>query len=126
MAKKIVYRGLELEALKKVTLEEFMKMLPSKTRRALKRMSPQMRKFLDQFRKPRKKTMRTQFRQMVIVPEMLGARIQVHNGKEWMDVECSPEMLGHRLGEYSITCKMVKHSGPGIGATRGSKSVELK
>ena len=65
-------------------------------------------------------------REMPIVPDMLGMRIKVYNGKEYQDLLITPELLGHRLGEYSHTTKMVKHSGPGIGATRGSKSVDLK
>ena len=63
---------------------------------------------------------------MPILPEMVGMRFKVHNGREYIDVVVIQEMLGRRLGEYSHTTKLVKHSGPGIGATRGSKSVELK
>jgi small subunit ribosomal protein S19 len=52
---------------------------------------------------------------------MVGAKLGVFNGKEWINVFITPEMLGHRLGELSIPIKRVKHSAPGIGATRGSK-----
>ncbi|MEM5882920.1 MAG: ribosomal protein S19 family protein, partial [Candidatus Aenigmatarchaeota archaeon] len=38
----------------------------------------------------------------------------------------TPEMIGHRLGEFAPTCKRVKHSAPGVGATRGSKHVAIK
>ena len=76
--------------------------------------------------KEKGKVMKTHYRQMVILPEMLGARIQVHDGKQYVEVAVVPEMMGRRLGEFAITTKMVKHSGPGIGATRGSKAVELK
>ncbi len=130
MVKKFVYKGFELEQLQKMTIEEFAKLVPSKSRRLLKRMNAQVKKFLEKFRKHKasgkQKPMRTHFREMVVLPEMVGSRIQVHSGNAFTDVNIVPEMLGHKLGEYAITVKPVKHSGPGIGATRGSKSVELK
>ena len=125
-------------------LDEFIKLIPSKQRRTLKRMNHQMRKFLEKFRKRKTKDkareaarepgkegkpakpLRTHFREMVVLPEMVGSRIQVYDGKTFVDINILPEMLGHRLGEYSITTKMVKHGGPGIGATRGSTAVDLK
>ncbi|MEJ2296768.1 MAG: ribosomal protein S19 family protein [Candidatus Lokiarchaeota archaeon] len=41
-------------------------------------------------------------------------------------VEIMPEMIGHYLGEFSLTRKRVQHGSPGIGATRSSKYVPLK
>jgi len=46
---------------------------------------------------------------------------QIKEGAKWTSLVIKPEMLGHRLGEFSITTKSVKHSSPGLGATRGSK-----
>ncbi len=114
--------------------DDFVKLIPSKQRRTLKRMGYQVRKFLEKFRKAKSKEnagkqakpLRTHFREMVVLPEMVGSRIQVYDGKTFIDLNMMPEMLGHRLGEYSITTKMVKHGGPGIGATRGSTAVDLK
>ncbi|MFH0922896.1 MAG: 30S ribosomal protein S19 [Candidatus Micrarchaeota archaeon] len=130
MARKFVYRGLELEALQKMSIEDFLKLIPANKRRTLRRMGFQIKKVLSQFRKHKKaasqKPFRTHVRQMVIIPEMVGSRIQVHMGNAFNDVLITTEMLGHRLGEYAHPAKLVKHSGPGIGATRGSKSVELK
>jgi small subunit ribosomal protein S19 len=63
---------------------------------------------------------------MVIIPEMVGVKIGIHNGKEYVSVDIKPEMLGHRLGEFAMTRKPVKHSSPGFGATRSSKFVPLK
>ncbi len=108
-------------------LEQFMAIVPSKIRRSLKRMNYKFRAFIAKVRKTSpQKIIKTHLRDMVVIPIMLGRRIQVYNGHEWTDVVIKPEMLGKRLGELSITTKLVKHSGPGIGATRGSKSVELK
>jgi len=63
---------------------------------------------------------------MVILPEMVGAKIGVYNGKEFVPVVIKPEMIGHRLGEFALTCKKVEHSAPGVSATRGSKHIPLK
>lgn len=127
MAKKFTFKGMEIEEVRRLTLEQFMKMIPSKIRRSMKRMALKMKKFIEKLRKSDpKKPMRTHLREMVILPEMLDRRFQVYNGKDWVDFMVMPQMLGRRLGEYSIPIKLVKHSGPGIGATRGSKSVELK
>jgi small subunit ribosomal protein S19 len=130
VAKKFVYKGFELEQLQKMTLEEFAKLIPTKSRRLLKRMNHPVKKFLEKFRKHKasgkQKPLRTHFREMVVLPEMVGSRIQVYAGNVFADVNVVPEMLGRKLGEYAITTKLVRHSGPGIGATRGSKSVELK
>ena len=41
-------------------------------------------------------------------------------------VEVKPEMIGHYLGEFSISYKPVKHGRPGIGATHSSRFIPLK
>ncbi|MEM3466520.1 MAG: ribosomal protein S19 family protein [Candidatus Jordarchaeales archaeon] len=41
-------------------------------------------------------------------------------------MEIRPEMIGHYLGEFALTCKKVSHGAPGIGATRSSMYVPLK
>jgi len=128
MARKLFYKGIDVEEIQKLSWDEFMKMIPSNSRRTLKRMGAQVKKFLERLRRHdfAKKPMKTHYRQMVVLPEMLGKKFLVHNGKDWVDVTILPQMLGHKLGEFSITIKLVRHSGPGIGATRGSKAVELK
>ncbi len=127
MAKKFSYRGLSIEELKAMPLEKFAGLLPSKLRRSMKRMSANMKRFIEKLRKTDpKKAIKTHLREMIIVPEMVDRKMLVYNGKDWVTVVVTPLMIGKRLGECSITTKLVKHSGPGIGATRGSKSVELK
>jgi small subunit ribosomal protein S15e len=69
---------------------------------------------------------KTHLRDMIIVPEMIGSMVGVYNGKTFNQVEIRPEMVGHVLGEFSITYKPVKHGRPGIGATSSSKFVPLK
>ncbi|MEM2309987.1 MAG: 30S ribosomal protein S19, partial [Candidatus Bathyarchaeia archaeon] len=72
------------------------------------------------------KPIKTHARDMIILPEMVGVTIHVHNGKEFVPVEIKPEMIGHYLGEFAITNKPVKHGTPGIGASRSSMYVPLK
>ena len=69
---------------------------------------------------------KTHARDMIILPEMVGITILIHNGKEFMPVEILPEMIGSYLGEFAITNKPVKHGSPGIGASRSSMYVPLK
>merc|ERR1712170_301449 len=68
----------------------------------------------------------THLRNMIVVPEMIGSIIGVYNGKTFNQVEVKPEMVGHYLGEFSITYKPVKHGRPGIGATHSSRFIPLK
>lgn len=69
---------------------------------------------------------KTHLRDMIIVPEMIGSVVGVYNGKTFTQVEIKPEMIGHYLGEFSITYKPVKHGRPGIGATHSSRFIPLK
>ena len=124
---KFEFRGKSLEEIKAMNLEQFGKLIPSRDRRALRRgFTEKEKKLLEKIRMHPGKFHRTRCREMVIVPEMLGIKIGIHNGKEYVSADIKPEMLGHRLGEFAVTRKTVKHSAPGFGATRSSKFVPLK
>lgn len=69
---------------------------------------------------------RTHLRNMIVVPAMIGSCVGVYNGRTFNTVEIRPEMIGHYLGEFSITYKPVKHGRPGIGATHSSRFIPLK
>jgi len=127
MAKKeFTFKGKTLEELQKLGLSEVMQILPSRQRRSLKRgFTEQQKKLLLRIRK-NKKNIETHCRDMVILPEMIGRTIKVHNGKEFMIVSIVPQMIGHYLGEFAMTRKPVKHSAPGIGATRSSASISVR
>jgi small subunit ribosomal protein S19 len=120
--------------LKAMPIEEFAKMAKSRGRRAilraLKGMNIEYMQLIDKIRAMKKKgvskPVRTHCREAVIIPEWLGMGFKVYNGREWKDVDITVEKLGHRLGEYSYTTIFGKHSGPGIGATRGSKFISVK
>ena len=58
-----------------------------------------------------KTAIRTWSRACVIVPEMVGFVLEVHNGKEFIPVAVREDMVGHKLGEFSPTTKFVRHGG---------------
>lgn len=58
-----------------------------------------------------KHIIKTWSRASTISPEMVGFIFGVHNGKEHIQVSVSEEMVGHRLGEFSLTRKFRKHGG---------------
>ncbi len=124
-------RGYTLEELQQMSLSELAKILNARARRTLNRgLSPENKKILEKIRKYRKlgmnKVIRTHRRDMLILPEMVGMKMAVHNGKEFVEVTVTPEMIGHYLGEFAMTNKIVRHSSPGKGATRSSKFLPLK
>ncbi|OGI21331.1 MAG: 30S ribosomal protein S19 [Candidatus Moranbacteria bacterium RIFCSPHIGHO2_01_FULL_55_24] len=54
---------------------------------------------------------KTWSRACVISPEMVGFTFGVHNGRDFISVSVSEEMVGHRLGEFSPTRKFYRHGG---------------
>ena len=126
--KEFRYRGYTLEELQKMSLAELAELFTARVRRHLKRgLTEQEKKLLQKIRKtPADKFIKTHVRDMVILPEMVGRTIGVHNGKEFVPVTITPEMIGHRLGEFALVTKQVKHSGPGIGASKSTKHVSRK
>ncbi|MCS7364244.1 MAG: 30S ribosomal protein S19 [archaeon GB-1867-035] len=134
MPRVFTYRGYTVEQLLKMPMDQFIQLLPSRQRRSLKRgLTVEQRKLLERIREAKKLmekggkvTIRTHCRDMIILPEMVGLTIHVHNGKEFIPVNITPEMIGHYLGEFAITNKRVIHGAPGLRATRSSMYVPLK
>lgn len=126
MAKEFLYRGKTIQEITKLSLDEFAKLVPSRERRKIKRGFTEVeKKFLESVR-ANEKDIKAQCRDMIILPEMVGKTVKVHNGKEWVMLIIEPEMLAHRLGEFSQTRRPVRHSAPGIGATRSSASLSVR
>ncbi len=114
-----------------MSLDDLAEIMPARIRRTLKRgLSLENKKLLNKIRKYKmkgiNKVIRTHRRDMPVLPEMVGMKIAVHNGKEFVEVEIVPEMIGHYLGEFAMTNRIVRHGKPGKGATRSSKFVPLK
>lgn len=135
MPKEFHYRGFAFTDLLAMSMDEFIRLLPSRQRRSLQRgLSPEQRKLLEAIRKAKQtpaeseksRSIKTHARDMIILPEMVGVTMSVHTGKEFLALEIKPEMIGHYLGEFAITNKPVKHGVPGIGASRSSMYVPLK
>lgn len=126
--KEFHYRGLTLDELQKLSLDELLPLLPSRIRRTLKRgLTPRQNKLLQDIKNLQKgEALKTHCRDMIILPEFIGHRVDVYNGKEFQRVDIVPQMIGRNLGEFVLTRKRVKHTGPGVGATRGSKFMPLK
>ena len=124
---KYEFRGKSFEEIEKLSLEDFAKLLKSRQRRSLTRgLTETQKKLLEKIGKNPEKFHKTMDRQMIILPEMVGKRIGIYSGKEYVAIDIKQEMLGHRLGEFVLTRKKIGHSAPGFGATRSSKFVPLK
>ena len=131
MPREFRYRGHTLEQLNSMSTETMLQLLPSRARRSLNRgVSEEKRKLLEDARAVREgKTqgeIRTHARDMIVLPSMVGLKISVHNGREFVPLQIKPEMVGRYLGEFVITNKKVVHGTPGIGASRSSLYVPLK
>ncbi|MCD6402450.1 30S ribosomal protein S19 [bacterium] len=69
-------------------------------------------KLLKKIKKAKKdEVIKTWARDCTITPEMVGFTFGVHNGKEFIPVKVTEEMVGHRLGEFAPTTKFVRHGG---------------
>ncbi|MEM3361849.1 MAG: ribosomal protein S19 family protein [Candidatus Anstonellaceae archaeon] len=128
------YRGLDAKTLQSLSIEECLPLLKSRARRAVKRAlkgtNVQLKKLIQKVEKYKKlkiqKPIRTHVREAPILPNWLGLKFAVHNGKEFKPVEITIDKIGYRLGDFAYTTGRVIHAGPGIGATRGSKYIPLK
>lgn len=134
-------------------MDELVKLLPARARRSLLRVSdpeirgkmleygmlrseredPEKLKLLRKVLKAREMLARgknvvikTHVRDAIILPLMVGLTITVYNGKEYVPVKVTPEMIGHYLGEFAVTTKKVEHGEPGLKATRSTLFVAMK
>ncbi|MGC8587192.1 MAG: 30S ribosomal protein S19 [Candidatus Micrarchaeia archaeon] len=130
MARVFTFRGKSIEELQGMSIADFGMLLKSRQRRALLRMGIGYKSLIKKVEKAKKsgseKVIKTHAREAVILPSWIGMKFAVHNGKEFKEMLITPEMLGHRLGEFAFTTKRVLHSAPGIRATRGSKFLAVK
>ncbi len=128
MAKEFAFRGKTIKELQELDTREFSKFLTSRQKRAVLRQFDTIERFISNCKKKeaKGKQIKTHLRHLVIVPRMVDMTIHVYNGKEFLKINIMPEMIGHRLGEFSATRGKVQHGSPGIGATRSSSSMSVK
>ncbi|MCD6479133.1 MAG: 30S ribosomal protein S19 [Candidatus Diapherotrites archaeon] len=134
MVREFTFRGKTLDELMKMSYQEFAQLCNARARRSLLRrgVDKKLEKNIMLARKKLEegvkdlKPIRTHKRDTVIVPQMVGLKFGVYNGKEFVVVEVTPEMLGHYLGEFALTRKKLKHGKAGIGATRSSTAIARK
>lgn len=114
------YRGKKVEDLKSMDTREFAKLVKSRPRRTIFRNYDVIEAFVARCndKESKNKPIKTHNRSLIIVPRMVGKTIGVHNGKEFVRVVVVEEMLGHRLGEFSMTRKIAKHTSVGGGAKK--------
>lgn len=147
------YRGKTLEELMDMPMDELIKLLPARARRSILRMSdpeirsrvleygmlrsdrdePERLKLLrkvirarELIAKGKNVVIKTHIRDAVVLPIMVGLTIAVYNGKEYVPVKITPEMVGHYLGEFAVTTRKVQHGEPGLKATRSTLFVAMK
>ncbi|KAI8906776.1 40S ribosomal protein S15 [Gorgonomyces haynaldii] len=118
------YRGVDLEQLLDLSNEQLVTLVHSRARRRFQRgLKRKPMGLIKKLRKAKKEAplnekpavVKTHLRDMIIVPEMIGSQIAIYNGKTFNQVEIKAEMVGHYLGEFSITYKPVRHGKSGSG-----------
>jgi small subunit ribosomal protein S19 len=135
MAKKFTYRGKTIEEMNSMSTEDLSNLIGTRARRSLKRgLSPEKAKLVEKAKEAAKikesgkepKIIKTHLRDMVVLPQFVGLKFGIHNGKEYFIVEITEDKVGHYFGEFSQTRKRIQHGTPGVGASRSSKFVPIK
>ena len=126
MAKELLWQGRTEEKVKDMDLKEFMTLIPSRQRRSLKRGYTDAQKKLLKRVEAGADNVKTHCRNMIITPNMLGKTFKVYTGKDYFPIAITLELLGHYLGEFAHSRKIVTHSSAGVGATRSSKAVSAR
>jgi len=123
-----LYRGQPIEDILALSHDEQLELMPSRARRFFGRgLDEEAAKFWAKVQAAGEgDELRTHLRDFPIMPAFVGKMIHIHNGKEFQKIGITSEMIGHKLGEFALTRKSVKHTGPGVGATRSSKFMPLK
>ena len=114
------FRGKNTEELKAIDTREFAKLVKSRARRTILRNYDIIEAFVKkcEIKDSKNRPIKTHDRTIVIVPKLVGKTIGVYNGKEFLKVVITEDMLGHRLGEFSMTRKIAKHTSIGGGAKK--------
>ena len=124
MKKQFTFRGKTLEELKAMDVREFAKLLKSRRKRSVLRQFQKIEDFVNRakVKLSKNKPVKTHQRDLIVVPQMVGMRIGIYNGNNFVSVNIVGEMLGHVLGEFAPTRSRVKHGSAGVGATKGTRA----
>jgi len=76
------------------------------------------KRVLDMSRSGEKRMIKTYSRCSTVIPEMVGLTVSVYNGKTWIPVYITENLVGHKLGEFSPTRLFRGHAGSDRKATR--------
>ncbi len=135
-AERFRYRGHSLEELQDLSIDEVAQLLPARRRRNLMRAGfwthrrkivlEKLRRSAEAAKEGERIVVKTHERSFPVIPEVIGAFVAVHNGSVFTEFKIIPDMLGHTIGEFAPSTKIVRHGAPGIGATRSSLYVPLK
>lgn len=68
-----------------------------------------------------RKVIKTWSRRSTVIPEMVGLTFAVHNGRKFIPVFVSENMVGHKLGEFSATRTFYSHAGDRKTKVKGKK-----
>lgn len=74
----------------------------------------------------KREAMKTWARECTIVPEFVGHTFKVHNGRQFLDVFVTEDMVGHKLGEFSITRTFRGHTNKKEGMEAGATAAPAK
>ena len=126
MAKIVKWKGRTEEEIMQMEMKDFVKLIGARQRRSIKRGFTEQQKKLLLKVDEGANNIKTHCRNLIIIPSMMGKMFRVYNGKEFRPVTITLEMMGHYLGEFSHSRKMVSHSAAGVGATRSSKAISAR
>lgn len=111
------YKGKTLEELQALSVEELALIFPSDVRRKLTRgFTIQEQIFLKNIQAG-VKNLKTHCRDMIVLPKMVGLKIGIYTGKEFIVVQIVDAMIGMRFGELAPTRKIATHTGGGAKKT---------
>ncbi|OUT24496.1 40S ribosomal protein S15 [Pichia kudriavzevii] len=123
--KSFSFKGVELDQLLELSTEDFAKLCDARVRRRFSRgLGTKPMHLINKLRKAKVNApanekpavVKTHLRNMIVVPEMIGSVVGIYNGKVFNTVEIKPEMVGHYLGEFSITYNPVQHGKASTGS----------
>lgn len=127
MFKTFSFKGIDLKDLVEMKNEEFAQLCGARVRRRFSRgLGSKPMGLIKKLRaaklaaeeNEKPAIVKTHLRNMIVVPEMIGSVVGVYNGKVFNTVEIKPEMVGHYLGEFSISYTPVRHGRAGNASAR--------